>query len=89
MHRHRAGGRRDSSLLHLTDGVTCAGNTAVTLSEDGGHVVLTELGDHPHEAHLHGLTLNKYVEGETVIEGDATYAARRRYLKPARLWSRD
>ena len=24
-----------------------------------------------HEAHLHGLTLNKYVEGETVIEGDA------------------
>ncbi len=47
------------------------GDPAVTLSESGGHIVLTELGDHPHEAHLHGLTLNKFVEGETLIEGDA------------------
>jgi cytochrome c oxidase subunit 3 len=47
------------------------GNTAVTLNEDAGHVILTELGDHPHEAHLHGLTINKYVEGETVLDGDA------------------
>ena len=60
----------DHHFGHLME-MHLAGKTAVTLSEDGGHVVLTELGDHPHEAHLHGLTLNKYVEGETVIEGDA------------------
>ena len=46
----------------------------VPLSEDGGHVVLTELGDHPHEAHLHSLRINKYVEDETQLEGDAMMA---------------
>ena len=36
---------------------------------DHGHVKLVEYGEHAHEAELHGLTLNKYVSGETHIEG--------------------
>ena len=50
--------------MHLQDPV------GVPLTDDGGHVVLTELGEHPHEAHLHGLKVNKYVENETLVEGD-------------------
>ena len=42
--------------MHLNDPVN------VPMTEDGGHVLLTELGDHPHEAHLHALRLNKYIE---------------------------
>ena len=60
----------DHHFGHLME-MYLSGDPSVTLSEAGGHIVLTELGDHPHEAHLHGLTLNKFVEGETLVEGDA------------------
>jgi cytochrome c oxidase subunit 3 len=45
------------------------GNLQVVLSDDHGHVTLTDYSDHGHAVALHGLKLNKYVAGETLIEG--------------------
>ena len=38
--------------------------------EDHGHFKLVHYGEHTHEAELHGLTLNKYITGETHVNGD-------------------
>jgi cytochrome c oxidase subunit 3 len=46
------------------------GDPNTVLHEEAGHVTLTQFGDHEHEAALHGLTLNKYIENEQQVSGE-------------------
>jgi cytochrome c oxidase subunit 3 len=45
------------------------GASNISLVENADGVKLIEVGEHSHEAALHGLTLNKYVENESQVEG--------------------
>jgi hypothetical protein len=45
------------------------GNPDVSLVENGGAVKFIETGAHNHEAELHELRVNKYVENETHVHG--------------------
>jgi cytochrome c oxidase subunit 3 len=46
------------------------GEPQVSLVESDHGVKLVEMGDHPHEAELHSLTLNKYVANEVHVSGE-------------------
>lgn len=45
------------------------GDPNTVLHADGGHITLTQYGEHEHAAELHSLTLNKYVENEQEVSG--------------------
>jgi len=45
------------------------GDPNTVLHADGGHITLTQYGEHEHTAELHSLTLNKYVENEQEVSG--------------------
>lgn len=45
------------------------GDPNTVLHADGGHITLTQYGEHEHAAELHSLTLNKYVENEQEVTG--------------------
>ena len=49
------------------------GNAQVVLEAGHGHVSLTDHSDHAHVVELHELTINKYVAGETHVEGFKMY----------------
>ena len=46
------------------------GEPNVSLVESDHGMKLVEVGEHSHEAELHALTLNKYVENESLVSGD-------------------
>jgi cytochrome c oxidase subunit 3 len=46
------------------------GEPNVSLVESDHGIKLVEVGEHSHEAELHALTLNKYVENESFVSGD-------------------